>query len=70
MNKIILPARAIEPLDLMDEALAALRLIHSTLFDSDLVNMEMGEEVTSVLWDAIQKLSPIREALNEELGRS
>lgn len=70
MTKIIVPARTIQAIDLMDEALAALRLVHEVMFGADLTNVPMGEEAASVLWDAIEKLAPVREHVNEIHGAS
>ncbi|MBN8976158.1 MAG: hypothetical protein J0I08_06745 [Rhizobiales bacterium] len=61
---ITVHARDVAAIDLMDEAIAALRLVHEVMFDADLTNVPMGAEAASVLWDALEKLSPVREHLN------
>lgn len=68
MTKIIIPARAVQAIDLLDEALAALRLAHEVMFNCDLTNVPMG--AASVLWDALEKLAPVREYVNDLHGAS
>lgn len=67
---VTVPAREVAAIDLIDEAIAALRLVHHSLFEADLIKVEHVEESLSVLWDALEKLGPVREYVNGIHGAS
>lgn len=64
MSTIIVPERNAVAVDLMDEAIAALRLVHEVMLETDMAHVPMIAEAASVLWGALEKLLPVREMVN------
>lgn len=65
MSTVTIPAQDVVAVDQMDDAIAMLKVVHTAITETDLVNVVYVEECASVLWQAIQKLSPVREMVND-----
>lgn len=62
---IIVPAKNVEAVDLMDDVIATLHTVHAAMTGTDGMGPILIEECASVLWTAAERLEPIRQMLDE-----
>jgi hypothetical protein len=63
---IIIPPRPVEAIDLVDEVIAAVRTIHVALNAPDMLDDDSLRSLVVALEDALRKLIPIREMINQQ----
>jgi hypothetical protein len=63
---ITIPQRCVAAVDLADEALAASRTIHAAMSELAEIDDDGIRDLASVLYDALRKLQPVREMVNEQ----
>lgn len=66
---ITIPERRVAAVDLMDEAIATLRTIHTAMNEPREIGDDELRAMASVLWDALRKLNPVREEVNRQHRR-
>jgi hypothetical protein len=65
---IIIPQRRVYAIDLLDEAIAALRTIHCAMSEPAELDDEALHAMANVLWGAMRQLQPVREEVNRLHG--
>ncbi|WP_439925030.1 hypothetical protein [Nitrobacter sp. JJSN] len=68
MTIIIIPQRRVAAIDLIDEAIAALRTVHVAMNEPQLIEDEILGNLATVLNEAILKLLPVRDEVNRQHG--
>lgn len=68
MTMIMIPQRRIAAIDLIDEAIAALRTVHVAMNAPEQIEEEELRSLATVLDDAILKLLPVRDEVNRQHG--
>lgn len=67
MTTITIPERNVEAIDLMSETMAVLDIVHLAIAESNDLH---HRNLASVLFEAIEKLQPVRRLVNEWHGRN
>ncbi len=65
---ITIPQRRVYAIDLIDEAIAALRTIHYAMSEPAEIDDDALRDLASVLYDTLRKLQPVREEVNRLHG--
>lgn len=65
---IKIPERRIEAIDLVDEALATIRVIHTALNAHDMLDDVAIHSLVVAVEDVFRKLIPLREKINQQHG--
>jgi hypothetical protein len=65
---IKIPERRVYAIDPVDEAIAALRTIHTAMNEPREIGEDEIHAMARVLWDAMRKLQPVREMVNKQHG--
>jgi hypothetical protein len=65
---ITIPERRIEAIDLVDEALATIRVIHTALNARDMLDDVAIHSLMVAVEEVFRKLIPLREKINQQHG--